>query len=98
MRAHSSATESGNRISPDGLSRGDRPNGRASADEGARGDDPPLINEAELKNHRQLIITSMLVIEVMQILLFMQYSSIQGILQKDGVKGVIYYKRRFFIV
>ena len=31
---------SGNRISPDGLSRGDRPNGRASADDGARGDDP----------------------------------------------------------
>ena len=45
VRAHSSATESGNCISPDGLSRGDRPKGRASADDGARGDDPPLMSD-----------------------------------------------------
>ena len=68
IRAHSSATASGRRISPDlcrnqnftarshdalvnfrtvsdGLSRGDRPNGRASADDGARGDDPPLMRD-----------------------------------------------------
>ena len=68
IRAHSSATASGRRISPDlcrnqnftarshdalvdfrtvpdGLSLGDRPNGRASADDGARGDDPPLMRD-----------------------------------------------------